>query len=175
MSVYTHHVDLVCLQKHYAQRGAPLKSPQHNSRSQISVNSGSLQLDAEPEGISENERENGPLGSGPVCFSPDQATATILQLKSRSRSSSDRHLHAGLVTTLGLCQSTLVPDPPVSLQGKNTVSVSSVDNSLVENPVMVSNSAGAPGGLPCNSTNPARSSSDPSKAGVSDETESAPN
>ena len=39
---------------------------------------------------------------------------------------------------------------------------------------MVSNSAGASGGLPCNSTNPAGSSSDPSRVGISDETESAP-
>ena len=39
---------------------------------------------------------------------------------------------------------------------------------------MVCNSAGASGGLPCNSTNPARSSSDPSRAGIYDETESAP-
>ena len=100
-------------------------------------------------------------GSGPVCFSPGQATATILQLESRSGSSSDGCLHAGLVTTSGLCQPTLVPDPPVFLQGKNAISTSKADNSLVENPVVVSNSAGAPGGLPYNSTNPARSSSDP--------------
>jgi len=66
------------------------------------------------------------------------------------------------------------PDPPVSLRGKNAVSSSSVSNSLVENPVVVSNSVGAPGGLPCNSTNPARSSSDPSKARVSDEIGSTP-
>ena len=39
---------------------------------------------------------------------------------------------------------------------------------------MVSNSAGAPGGLSCNSTNPARSSSDPSRAEISDETGTAP-
>ena len=35
---------------------------------------------------------------------------------------------------------------------------------------MVSNSVGAPGELPCNSTDPARSSSDPNRVGVSDET-----
>ena len=57
---------------------------------------------------------------------------------------------------------------------KNPVSTSSVDNFLVENPVVVSNSAGAPGELPGNSSNPARSSSDPSRTGDSDETGSAP-
>jgi len=39
---------------------------------------------------------------------------------------------------------------------------------------VVSNSAGAPGELPGNSSNPARSSSDPSRTGDSDETGSAP-
>jgi len=117
-SVSTHYVDLVCLQKYHAQCGAPSRSPQHNSRSQISVKLGLLRLDAEPEGISDNKRENGAPGSGPLCFLPELATATILHLESRSVSSSDGRLQAGLVTTLGLCQSTLVPDPPVSLQSK---------------------------------------------------------
>ena len=40
-----------------------------------------------------------------------------------------------------------MPDPPASLQGKNAVSASSVDNVLVESPIVESSSAEAPGGL----------------------------
>jgi len=47
-----------------------------------------------------------------------------------------------------------VSNPSVPLQGENAISMSSVDNPLMENPVVVSNSTGAPGGLPSVSANP---------------------
>ena len=76
MSVSNHHVS----PETSRSMEAPPRSPQHNSRSRILANLGSLQLDAEPDGISENKRENEAPGSRPVCFSPDRATNTILQL-----------------------------------------------------------------------------------------------
>ena len=167
-------VDLVRFQEHHTHCRTPPGSPQHDSRSRITDTSGSLRLDAEPECISENKGGDGAPGGGLICFETNQATTPILQLESRSRSSSDGCLHAGLVTTPGLCQSTLVLDPSVPLQGENAIGASSVNNSLVENPVVVSNSAGAPGGLSSNSTDPSGSGSDASWSGVYNETGGAP-
>ena len=50
-------------------------------------------------------------------------TKPLLQLESRPRSSSNRCLYAGLVSTAVLCQPTLVPDPSLPHQGENTISL----------------------------------------------------
>ena len=53
---------------------------------------------------SENSENDGAPGGGLVYLSPDQTTSSVLQLESQSISLGDRCIHAGLVTTAGLCQ-----------------------------------------------------------------------
>ena len=68
----------------------------------------------------------------------------------------------------------MVLDSPLSLQGENPISTSSVNYSLLEDPILVSNLAGAPGGLSSNPTDSARSGGDANTTGVPDETGSNP-
>ena len=74
----------------------------------------------------------------------------------------------------GAMPSHLVPDPSLPLQGENAIRSIGVNNVIVETPILVSDSARTPGGLPSNSTNPVRSGSDASRSGISNETGSAP-
>ena len=97
-----------------------------------------------------------------------------LQLESRPGSHGDRCIHAGLVSTTTVCQSSMVLDSPLSLQGENAISTSSVNHSLLEDPILVSNPTGTPGGLSSDPTDSARSGGDANTTGVRDETGSSP-
>jgi len=73
-----------------------------------------------------------------------------------------------------VCQSSMVLDSPLSLQGENAISTNSVNHSLLEDPIFVSNPAGTPRGLSSDPTNSARSGGDANTTGVPDETGSTP-
>ena len=181
--VSNHPVDLVHFKELHDHFRTPSKSSQHDSRPGALIISGPgvsvilrlLQLDAEPNGVSENNRKIGSIGGGLVRLSPHQTASFVLQLESRPRGSSNKCIHAGLVKTMGLYQSTLVPDSLLSVQGEVAVCKSGVNNSSVENPIMVSSSSGCPGGLPSSSTNSIRDGNDTNRTGVSNETRSTPN
>ena len=81
---------------------------------------------------------------------------------------------AVLVSTMKVCQSSIVLDSPLPLQGENAISMSSVNHSLLEGPILVSNPAGTPGGLSSDPTDSARSGGDANTTGVPDETGSIP-
>ena len=171
--ISNHNLELVHCKENHTHSRTPTGSPQYNSRPGITFCPRPLQLDAQSRNISENPGNDGAPGGGLVCLLPDQTASSVLQLESRSRSFRDRCIHAGLVTTVGLCQSTMVFNPLLSLQGKITISTSSVDHSLLEDPILVSNCAGTPGGIPSNSTNTARSGDDANRPGVSNDAGSA--
>ena len=166
-----HNLELVHCKEHLTHSGAPTWSPRCNSGPGVMLSPRLLRLDAQSRHFSENQGNDGAPGGGLVCFSPDQTTFPVLQLANRPGSHSDRCIHAGLVTTVGLCQSTMVFDSSLSLKGEDSISIAY--NSLLENSIVVSNSAGTPGGLPSNSTDTARSGSDANGSGVSNETGSA--
>ena len=172
--ISNYDLELVCCEGNHTHSRTPTGSPQYNSRPRVMFSPRPLRLDAQFRNISKNPGNDGAPGGGLVCLSPKQTTSSVLQLESRSRSLSNRCIYAGLVTTVGLCQSTMVLNPLLSLQGKNTISTSSVDHSLLEDSILVSNCAGTPGGLPSNSTNMARSGDDANRPGVSNEAQSAP-
>ena len=172
--VSNHNLELVHCEENHTHSRTPTWSPQYNSGPGVTFSPRPLRLDAQSRNISENPGNDGATEGRPVCLSPDQTTSSILQLESRSGSLGDGCIHAGLVTTAGLCQSTMVFNPSLSLQGKNTISTSSVDHSLLEDSILVSNCAGTPGGLPSNSTNAARSGDAANRPGVSNEAGSAP-
>ena len=163
-----------CMARNISHSRTLAGSPQYNSGRGVTHSPGSLRLNAQPACISENPGNNGPSGSGPVCLSPDQTTSSLLQLESRPGSHGDRCIHAGLVSTTRVCQSSMVLDSPLSLQGENAISTSSVNHSLLEDPILVSNPAGTPGGLSSDPTDSARSGGDANTTGVPDETGSTP-
>jgi len=163
-----HTLELVYREEYLTNGRTLAGSPQCNSRPGVMYGPRSLRLDAQSEHISENL---GPPGNGPVCLAPDQATSSLLQLESRPRSHSDRRFLAGLVPTTRVCQSTMVLDSLLSLQ---SISTGSINHSLLEDPIMVSNTTGTPGWLPSNSTSTARSGGDANRSGVPNETGSSP-
>jgi len=103
------------------------RSSQYNSGPGVTHSPGLLQLDTQPSCISENPGNDGPPGGGPVCL-----TSSLLQLESRPRSHGNRCINAGLVSTTRVCQSTVVLDSPLSIQGENAISTGSVNHSLLE-------------------------------------------
>ena len=124
-----HNLELVH-GKEYLCHGRTLAgSLQYNSGRGATHSPGSLRLDAQLACISENSGNSGPFGGGPVCLLPDQTTSSLLQLESRPGSHGDRCIHAELVSTTRVCQSSMVFDSPLSLQGENTISMSSVNHS----------------------------------------------
>ena len=168
--VSNHNLELVHCKGHLTNSGAPAGSPQYNSGPRVSLDPRSLRLDAQPRHISETSPNDGAPGGGFVRHTPDQTASPLLQLETRSRSHSDRCIHAGLVTTAGLCQPTMVLNSSLSVQSEAAISTGSVDHSLLEDSILVSSSAGAPGGLPSTSTNTVRPGSDANWSGVHHET-----
>ena len=169
-----HNVDLVHFSEHHIDSGTPPWSPQRDSRPGISGGQGSLRLDAQPSCVSENSGEHGSAGGGSVCLSPDKAITTLLQLEGGPGGSSHRCIHAGLVSPERLCEPTLVPDQPLSLQGESRGSASSVSNTTVDYTTLVSHSTGTVGGLPSPAGQQTGSGSTTNGSGVSHETGSSP-
>ena len=60
----------------------------------------------------------------------------------------DAFMHAGLDNLSGICQPTVVPDTSLPHQGDKASSTCSINNTIVENPVMVPNGTRTSGGLP---------------------------
>ena len=169
-----HNLELVCCKEHLAHGGTPARASQYNSRSGITLSPRSLRLDAQSRHFSEDPRIDGAPRSGFVCLPSDQTTSPILQLETRPGSHSDRCIPPGLVTTAGLCEPAVVFNPSLPLQSKKGISTGSVDHTLLEHSIMVSNSVETAGELPSNPTIPARSGSDANRPRVSNETGSTP-
>ena len=169
-----HNLELVCCKEHLAHGGTSAGASQYNSRPGVTLSPRSLRLDAQSRHFSEDPGIDRATGSGFVCLPPDQTTSPILQLETRPGSHSDRCIPPGLVTTAGLCQPTLVFNSSLPLQSEKGISTGSVDHSLLEHSIVVSNSVGTAGELPSISTIPARPGSDANRPGVSNETGSAP-
>ena len=79
-----------------------------------------------------------------------------------------------LCTSSGVCQSSMMPNTSLPVQGEKGSSENHTYNTSVENPIMVSISTGTPGGLPSEDSSPTRPSSDANGAGVPNATRSAP-
>ena len=124
-------------------------------------------LDDQSTTVLPDTRSNGPLSSRSVCFSPDSATAQILQLENRSRSGGSRCLHTVLVIPQGVCQPPLVPNPSMPQSGSCSEGQADIVNSTVAIPTMVSSGNGYVGGHTLTTTDSGRSYITPLRAGVS--------
>ena len=143
------------------------RSAECTGRPRIPKPQGSMRLDDQSTIVSLDTRSNGPLSSRSVCFSPDSATAQILQLENRSRSGGSGCLHTGLVIPQGVCQPPLVPNPSMPQSGSCSKGQADIINSTVAISIMVSSGTGYVGGHTSTTTNSGRSYITPPRAGVS--------
>jgi len=115
-----HNLELVHCKEYLTDSRILAGSPQYNSGPEVTHSPGSLQLNAQPACISENPGNDEPPGGRPVCLSSDLTTSPLLQLESQPRSHGSRCIHAGLVSTTRVCQSTVVLDSLLCLSKVKT-------------------------------------------------------
>ena len=161
-------VELVHRTKHYTVSGTPSRSTQHGSGRRVKIHEGSVQLDAQSSNFRPNTNEDGSIGSGSFCLTIDEATFTLLQLETGSGSGSNRRLPAGLGGVLRVCQPTLVLDSSMLDQGKISSGTDRSNNSIVENPIMVSSDSGAVGGLSSETPSDTGPSNHATRTGIPD-------
>ena len=104
-------------------------------------------MDVKPNSVPEDHNLIGPTRGQPVCLQVNQTTPPFLQLEARPRSGGHRCLPARLDKVAGICQSTLVPYTPLSIQSQGRVGKDSVSCPSVEDTVVVSSTVGITGGL----------------------------
>ena len=126
---------------------APTRPRECSSRPRVQSNEGSVRLDARFHSIQTNSGSDGPLRGGFVCISPDQTTASVLQVEAGSGGRRGGCIQSGLVSSKGLCQSTMVPDFSMSSSGEEATSQGSVNHPSMEHSTMVPSSTGAFRGL----------------------------
>ena len=126
---------------------APTRPRECSSRPRVQSNEGSVRLDARSHSIQTNSGSDGPLRGGFVCIPSDQTTASVLQLEAGSGGRRGGCIQSGLVSSKGLCQSTMVPDLSMSSSGEEATSQGSVNHPSMEHSTMVPSSTGAVRGL----------------------------
>ena len=75
------HLGVVPGQEHYTGCRAPPWTSQYSSRCRIKMSEGPLQLDVEPNSVSEDHDPVGPVRTRPVCLQVNQTTSPLLQLE----------------------------------------------------------------------------------------------
>ena len=131
---------LWCMNRNIYPGGrAPSRGSQYNSRQRVSSDERSIQLDAEPQGLSQDSTEVGPTGSGHVCIQTDNSAEEVLQLETRPRGRSSGSGY--------LCQSLLEPIVGRVLNRVWQQQLSHIGSSgpSTEEPAVVSHSTGHAG------------------------------
>ena len=126
---------------------APTRPRECSSRPRVQSNEGSVRLDARSHSIQTNSGSDGPLQGGFVCIPSDQTTVLVLQLEAGSGGRRGGCIQPGLVSSKGLCQSTMVPDLLMSSSGEEATSQGSVNHPSMEHSTIVPSSTGAVRGL----------------------------
>ena len=141
------HLGVVPGQEHHTGCRASPRTSQYSSGYRIKISEGPLRLDVEPNGVSEDHDPVGPVRARPACLQVNQTTSPFLQLEAQLRSGDHRHLSARLDKAAGICQSTLVPDTPLSIEDQGGDGKDSHSCHSVEDTDMVSSAVGTTRGL----------------------------
>ena len=160
---------LVCAERSLSGSRTPTRERQHNSRSGIAINEGSLRLDAEPLGLPANTSANGSTTNRPICIPINQATAKFLQLETRSGSNRNGCIQPGLGSDKGIRKSPMVLDSTLPESDKTTKGKGGNNHPPLGITTVVPNNSGNAGGLPQDPTNEGRSGHTPNRSGIHNE------
>ena len=166
MSTSIDNLGLVYTEGCLSGGGTPTREGQYNSRSRIAINERSLRLDVKSSGLPEDTTGDGTTTDRSICVPTDKATTEILQLETRPRSSCDGCIQSGLGPDEGLCQSTMVPDRPLSEPSKETSGEGGDNHPSMGITTMVSDNSGNARGLSQNLASGGRPSHTSSRTGI---------
>ena len=163
------NLGVVCTEEYFSSGRTPTRERQHNSRSGIASNKGSLRLDVESPSLPEDSTANGTTANRFICIPTDKATTKFLQLETRPRSNCDRCVQPELGPDKGFCQSTMVLDSPLSEPNKETNGEGHDNHPSLGIATMVPNNPGDVRGLPKDLAGKGGPSHTPNRSGLHNE------
>ena len=145
------------------------RKPQFGCGLGVQNDEGSVRLDDKSKNFPATSTVSRTITNRSFCISPDKTATPLLQLEAGSRSRSDRCLYPELGPSKGVRKPSVVSDFSVSEPDKTTTGQSTVSDTTLAIPTLVSNHPQDVGGLSSSTSSNPGHNPEPHKSGVHNE------